>query len=739
MSATASSVQPKIIWEPSPKQIEYLAAPEQEVLYGGAAGGGKSDSLLIDALGLNQQATNYSSYRAILFRKTYPELTDLVDRSRELYTQIVPGAYYNTQEKEWRFPSGAKIRFGYLDHVQDRYRYQGQAFQFIGFDELTQHETDIGYKYLISRLRGVETSLKWYVRATCNPGGFGHAWVKDRFQIPDEGTAVQFVVDLPDPKTGGTRQWHRRFIPARVTDNPYLAGTEYESQLHLLSDMEKRALLDGRWDVAEIIGAIYQDELNDAHMNGRVLNIPIETTYPVYTFWDLGRNDQTAVWMMQYIGMEKRFIGYRAESFKTITWWGTELRKWAEQKNVRFEEHFMPHDVTVQQLSLNNESRKSMFERVGITPITVVPRIEQLEEGIEITRQFLTTCYFDRAGCAEGLKALANYRRKLDEANDTYSRIPLHNWACLEGDTKLITTEGICKISTLKSTGMVLTRCGWKRYENPHVTRHAQLVEVVFDDGYTVNCTEDHRFLTESGWTFARDLTNCSVILSASIPSRSTIRESSTVSLHKTSTLRVAAGCYIGTFGRLCLETYRKAATYITGMETDRTTALQTLNVCLSVNTPYYRGHNDNRAMKDGSLQRLGSQLQIGIRAMQGDSGISAKRTGRSRGRNGSARTSLAKFAALLSRTLLSGRAETVPSTAQYPANQKRIASVRRLNRSADVWCITVPEVGEYALANGAIVHNSNGSDAFRQAAQSWLQPSARNTTAYEPAPDPGY
>ena len=421
--------QPKIIWAPSPKQIEFLAAPENEVLYGGAAGGGKSDALLIDALGLNQGALEYPTYSAIIFRKTFPNLADLVDRSRELYPQISPGAKYNQQDKEWRFPSGAKVRFGYLSHVKDRYEYQGQAFQYVGFDELTQHETDIGYKYLLSRLRDGRTSLDTYLRATCNPGGFGHSWVKERWLIADEGGATQHVIDLPDPKTGGTRPWHRRFIPARVTDNPYLAGTDYESQLHLLTEMERKALLDGRWDVAEIVGSIYQDEMTQMYTEGRVLNIPIEKGYPVVTFWDLGRNDQTAVWFMQYIGMEKRFIGYIAESFKTITWWGKAVRDWGEAKGVRFEEHFMPHDVTVQQLSLNNESRQAMFERVGVSPIQVVPRIDQLEEGIEMTRQFMSTCYFDKSGCSEGLKALANYRRKYDEGNDTYSRVPLHNWA----------------------------------------------------------------------------------------------------------------------------------------------------------------------------------------------------------------------------------------------------------------------------------------------------------------------
>lgn len=417
------------IWIPQPKQVEFLAAAEDEVLYGGAAGGGKSESLLIDALGGHQDAIEYPSYRAILFRKTYPELVDLIDRSKELYKQIAPGAKYNGTDKEWRFPSGAAVRFGYMARPTDRFEYQGHEYAYVGWDELTQQETDAGYKYLLSRLRTTETRLSVYVRATCNPGGVGHAWVKDRWQVPDDGAAIAFMIDLPDPRTGGTRTWHRRFIPARIADNKYLANTDYASQLHMLSEIERKALLDGRWDVVEIVGAIYQDQITEAYAQKRVTSIPIERTLPVYTGWDLGRNDHTAVWMMQYVGMEKRFVGYHAKRFQTISYWGRYITDWAKEHKVIVEAHYMPHDVEVKQLSLSNASRREMFEQMGVSPIHVVERIPRLEDGIDMTREFLTGCYFDAGRCAEGLKALANYRRQYNETNDTYSLTPLHNWA----------------------------------------------------------------------------------------------------------------------------------------------------------------------------------------------------------------------------------------------------------------------------------------------------------------------
>ena len=171
----------QILWQPTDKQGEFLSAPEDEVLYGGAAGGGKSDALIIDALGLQQSAILWPGYRAIIFRRTFPELRELIDRTRVIYPVAIPGAVFSESNREWTFPSGAKVEFGYLESEADRFRYQGRQFQYIGWDEMTQWATDTGYSYLLSRLRTVNPAVKCYVRATCNPGGIGHVWVKQRY------------------------------------------------------------------------------------------------------------------------------------------------------------------------------------------------------------------------------------------------------------------------------------------------------------------------------------------------------------------------------------------------------------------------------------------------------------------------------------------------------------------------------------------------------------------------------
>ncbi|MBE6817874.1 MAG: Terminase-like family protein, partial [Ruminococcaceae bacterium] len=158
----------KTVWKPQKKQYAFQARTEYEALYGGAAGGGKSDALLAEAL----RQVHISHYKGLILRKTYPQLAELIDRSRTIYSMAFPKARYNAQEHCWRFPSGAKIYFGSMQHTKDKTNYQGKAYDFIGFDELT-HFTYDEYSYMFSRNRPTGPGTRVYIRATTNPGGIG--------------------------------------------------------------------------------------------------------------------------------------------------------------------------------------------------------------------------------------------------------------------------------------------------------------------------------------------------------------------------------------------------------------------------------------------------------------------------------------------------------------------------------------------------------------------------------------
>lgn len=219
-------------------QEDFLAAGETDVLYGGAAGGGKSYAMLIDPL----RFAHRSAHRALIIRRSMPELRELIDKSRELYPKAFPGAKYKEVEKLWVFPSGAKMEFGFLERDADVYRYQGQAYSFIGFDEITHLPTEFAWNYLASRLRTTDPEIETYMRCTANPGGAGANWVKKRYIDPSP----------PNESFRGADGLTRKFIPARLQDNPYLAKDgRYEQMLNALPPTQRKQLLDGNWDVAE--------------------------------------------------------------------------------------------------------------------------------------------------------------------------------------------------------------------------------------------------------------------------------------------------------------------------------------------------------------------------------------------------------------------------------------------------------------------------------------------------------
>ena len=232
-------------------QEDFLAASETDVLYGGAAGGGKSYAMLVDPL----RYAHRSAHRGLIIRRSMPELRELIDKSRELYPKAFPGCKYKEVEKLWNFPSGAKIEFGFLERDADVYRYQGQAYSWIGFDEITHLPTEFAWNYLASRLRTTDSEIVPYMRCTANPGGVGATWVKKRY-IDPAPSYESFT---------GHDGLSRKFIPARLQDNPFLAHDgRYEKMLQALPPTQRQQLLDGNWDVSE--GAAFTEFVPQLHV-----------------------------------------------------------------------------------------------------------------------------------------------------------------------------------------------------------------------------------------------------------------------------------------------------------------------------------------------------------------------------------------------------------------------------------------------------------------------------------------
>jgi predicted phage terminase large subunit-like protein len=215
---------------PSPKQALFLTVPSLEIFYGGAARGGKSVALLAGAL----QYVDRPRYAALLLRRTYADLAKpeaLIDVSHQWLQGT--GARWIGQEHKWIFPeTGATISFGYLDTEKDKYQYQSAAYQYIGFDELSQF-SETQYTYLFSRLtRLADSGVPLRMRAASNPGGVGHEWVKSRFVRPVSRNGFERV-----------------FIPARLEDNPGVDQEAYRKSLSQLDYVTRMQLEVGDWDI----------------------------------------------------------------------------------------------------------------------------------------------------------------------------------------------------------------------------------------------------------------------------------------------------------------------------------------------------------------------------------------------------------------------------------------------------------------------------------------------------------
>lgn len=238
-SRQAKAVQQVTTWVPhlpSIRQQQFLNLPDLEALYGGAAGGGKSDALLMAAL----QFVDVPGYAAVLFRRTYSDLAlpgAIMNRAETWLRDT--SAKWEAGTKTWHFPSGATLSFAYLQSEAQKYRYKSAEFQFIGFDELTQF-TESQYLYLFSRLRRLKgASVPLRMRAASNPGDTGHEWVKARFIHPGVAGCV--------------------FVPAKMADNPGLDVAEYRRSLANLDAVTRAQLENGDWDVLPQ-GAFFKGE-----------------------------------------------------------------------------------------------------------------------------------------------------------------------------------------------------------------------------------------------------------------------------------------------------------------------------------------------------------------------------------------------------------------------------------------------------------------------------------------------
>lgn len=260
-------------YEPNDKQSIFHGCTAEEVVYGGAKGGGKSCALVMEALVYGMEHAGATIY---LFRETYDDLeANLITEWKEK----VPEELYTYHESKHiaTLVNGSTVRFRYVKSYQDAKRYQGRSFDFVGVDELTKHE-EKSIQELLSCMRSPK-GFPTRFRATCNPGGIGHAWVKRRYIEATERGERQTV----DPVSGNTIA----FIPAKVYDNKQIMDNDpaYVRRLENLPEDKRKAYLHGDWDSFE--GQAFEEWREDIHI---VQPFQIPSTWRRVRAIDYGRS-----------------------------------------------------------------------------------------------------------------------------------------------------------------------------------------------------------------------------------------------------------------------------------------------------------------------------------------------------------------------------------------------------------------------------------------------------------------
>lgn len=463
-------------------------------------------------------------------------------------------------------------------------------------------------------------------------------------------------------------------------------------------------------------GAFWREEISRARREGRVGKpVPYDPTRGVNTAWDIGENC-TAIWFHQGDGVRNWFIDYWEESGASLQRACGVLDEKRRERGFVYRTHYGPHDLDNRDWAHESKTRKDVAASLGVK-FEVVPRVRVKDDAIEAGRRLIGTSWFDAAHCGVGVSRIENYRKRWNKMMGQFTSDPLEdgNDHCFTGDTKILTTQGPKCIKDLPKTGEVLTLCGIKAYRNPRITkRSAQLVEVKFQSGFTVRCTPEHMFLTEGGWKYAKHLQPHGAIRSLSALYANSSMAQFTCSTSGRDIILGEAKSFIAWCGRQLSVKFRRVVTSTTKMTTKVIIHLRILNAFLAKSTSALHGGVVLPPAMFHHLATLHASVpQNGIDRPRGESGTRSMLGNIKVGTTLSVPNGTAPHAGpSLWRLFARGRRK---NTALNNAGLERISSVRRLEETADVWCLTVPDSGHFCLENGAVVHNC--ADALQQLA----------------------
>lgn len=402
----------KVHWKPQPKQEIALSSNADEILYGGARGGGKTDAgqawLLYDK--------DHPRYRALVVRRNSDDLRDWVDRARHMFAPT--GVVIVGNPPEFRFPSGAVIRTGHLKDENAFTKYQGHEYQKQLIEELSQIPRESDYIKLTASCRST-IDIKPQIFNTTNPDEPGLEWIKHRWKIPD----------LPDfnkvyrhtNSAGRTLE----FIPAKLEDNPILVNKD-PKYIQLLESFKETdpdlydAWRNGNWKGFGVEGSYYRNQLIVAQQSGRIRHVAYDPLLLVHTWCDLGISDSFTIGYFQQGPEGWRVIDYDEFEGESLI----EAISRMKAKGYKYGSHFAPHDIMVRDLG-SGKTRYEIAQTNGVN-YEIVPAMN-VSERINALRTRFPELWFDETKCDLLLQRLRRYRKEFDEKRGAFKDKPYHD------------------------------------------------------------------------------------------------------------------------------------------------------------------------------------------------------------------------------------------------------------------------------------------------------------------------
>lgn len=320
------------VWAPQPgSQQAFMSSPIFETLYEGTRGPGKTDALLMD-FGQHVGMGFGAEWRGVLFRRTYPELQDVIDKSKKWFPLIWPEAKFNESKTFWEWPTGEKLFFRQFEKANDYWKYHGHAYPWIGWEELTTWPTDDCYKSMISCCRSTKPGMPRKYRATTNPYGIGHNWVKLRFRLPIGGGHIAGKVIRDSKDRNGDIEPPRVAISGHITENRILleADPGYIQRLKASArnQNELKAWLDGSWDI--VAGGMFDDVWRpEFHIIPSIPIVQLPKGWKIDRSYDHGSSKPFSVgWWVESNGepLEYKGILYgtiKGDLIRVAEWYGS--------------------------------------------------------------------------------------------------------------------------------------------------------------------------------------------------------------------------------------------------------------------------------------------------------------------------------------------------------------------------------------------------------------------------------